>query len=98
MVVADQREAPHSVLPPFILGKVFFFPPLTRPASIRTLVGAGCSGASWSPQSHNGCCHLSIELSRLRCRRPSFRRDLAVTRTRRGGWKNYQHLRPPASS
>src|SRR6266542_2194074 len=42
----------------------FCFSPPTRPASIRTLSGAVCSGASWSPQSQIGCCHLSTELSR----------------------------------
>jgi len=33
--------------------------------------------------SENGCCHLSAELNGFRRRRPSFRRALAVTRTRR---------------
>src|SRR5260370_36701733 len=49
---------------PFLLGKVFCFSPPTRPASIRTLCGAVCSGASWCPQSQIGCCHLGTELSR----------------------------------
>jgi hypothetical protein len=32
----------------------------------------------------DGCCHLSAELIRFRFRLRSFRRDRAVTRTRRG--------------
>ena len=70
-------------LPPSFLRKVFACPSPTRPASIRTLYGAVCPGASWSPSSQNGRCHLRTELSRPRFRKRSFRRDLAVTRTRR---------------
>jgi len=63
MVVADQREAPQArAFGLSILGKVLTFPPPIRPASIRTLSGAFCSGASWGPQSQIGRCHLGIEL------------------------------------
>ncbi len=62
--LADQREALEALLGLSFLRKGFAFPPPTRPASIRTLGGAVGSGASWSPQSQIGCCHLSIELSR----------------------------------
>ena len=64
MVVADQREAPQALSLVFPSKERFCFSPPTRPASIRTLSGAVCSGASWSPQSQIGCCHLSTELSR----------------------------------
>ena len=39
-------------------------------------------GAVWCPSSDR-CCHLSTELIRFRCRQRPFRRDSAVTRTRR---------------
>jgi hypothetical protein len=60
------------------------FPPFAdSPCFHSHSSGALCSGASWCPQSQIGCCHLGIELSRPRFQRPPFRRDLAVTRTRR---------------
>ena len=37
----------------------------------------------------NGCCRLSIELMRLCFQKHSFHRDLAVTRTRHGGFLSH---------
>jgi hypothetical protein len=37
-----------------------------RHASIRTLGGAVCSGASWCSQ-FDGCCHLEVKLSKIHC-------------------------------
>src|SRR6266566_8299015 len=59
------------------------FPSPNRPASIRTLVGARGLRCQLGSSISNGCCHLSIELICIRCRLRSFRRALAVTRTRR---------------
>src|SRR5258708_23150001 len=61
------------------------------------LVELSRSRASWSPQSQNGCCHLCVELNRPFPRRP-FRRDLAVTRTRRLVTKPTTSLRLLSSS
>ena len=59
---ADQREAlrrpPVSPFP----RKGFSALSPTRPASIRTLCGAICSGASWGSQSSTGADYLGVEL------------------------------------
>ena len=58
MPTADQREAHHaSVLPrpPLLLALLPF----------ALFYGAVCSGASWCPQFHNGCCYLDAELNRF---------------------------------
>jgi hypothetical protein len=74
---ADQREARQACVLPKNL------PSPNRPASIRTLDGARWLRCQLGSSIYNGCCHLSIELICLRCRLRSFRRALAVTRTRR---------------
>ena len=70
-----------SLIP--FLRKVFACPRRLALLPFALFIGAVCPGASWSPSSQNGRCHLRTELSRPRFRKRSFRRDLEVTRTRR---------------
>lgn len=80
-LVADQREA-HQRSAVFLSEKGFL-PSPNRPASIRTLAGAARSGASWGSQSSTGAAISVPNSARPVPRTGSFRRDLAVTRTRR---------------
>src|SRR5437868_2519354 len=80
-----------------LLRKGFCFSPPIRPASIRTLSGAVGSGASWSPQSQIGCCHLGTELS---CPVSGDARSAATSQSPElgDGLPNELHsFRPPAS-
>jgi len=92
-VLADRREAPQR---PRVL--------LLFSGSFSALAESPCfhSHSCWSgvlrcrlgSSISNGCCHLSIELTPL-LPETLFRRDLAVTRTRRFATK-LQFVPPPA--
>jgi len=59
---ADQREAPRRPpVSPFPRKGFSSLSPI-RPASIRTLCGAVCSGAGWGSQSSTGADYLGVEL------------------------------------
>jgi hypothetical protein len=78
VLIADQREA---------LGSLFWRPSLTAPTADSPCFH---SHSLWSYllrcqlvfSISNGCCHLSVELN-ASPGEASFRRDFAVTRTRR---------------
>jgi hypothetical protein len=74
---ADQREAHHSSVLPFTLTTADS--PCFHPHSKDSL-NPWCRLAFLI---FDGCCHLSAELSRPCLQKRWFRRDLAVTRTRR---------------
>ena len=77
------EEAPHSMLPPSFLRKVFPLPSPTRPASIRTLLWSGMPRCQLESFLSKPVLPSQNRTESPRFPKRSFRRDLAVTRTRR---------------